>query len=421
MKKIAIVGAGQSGLQLGFELLNKGYHVTLYSDKDACEIFNSAAPPVPIQFYPSLGYEKELGIDFWKSEPATHIDGVRFDLYTTDGTKAFTIEAPLKIKAQTIDLRLKFSEWLNEFKRRGGNLIIEKGTIALLEEITVKNDAVFVATGKGELSQLFKKDEKKTVFDKPQRHLALFYAKNCQLNYMNDPTSGGSSYNIMEGVGELIMSPFLSKNKERIFYILFEAIPGGPMDFFDRNADAAGQLELTKKFLKDNYPPLFQMIKDASLAGKNEWVCGAVTPTVKCPVGVLPSGNVVMAMGDLLILNDPILAQGLNGASKFAHYIAERIVKSEDKKFDAEWITEVTEGYWQTAQYNNAITTSMLQGAAPHQQELLFAASQNPSIAADFVNGIGQAHVMYPWFGDPNEAKKYLDKKALNIVKEAAE
>lgn len=33
MKKIGIVGAGQAGLQLGFELLAKGYQVTLYSDK----------------------------------------------------------------------------------------------------------------------------------------------------------------------------------------------------------------------------------------------------------------------------------------------------------------------------------------------------------------------------------------------------
>ena len=35
MKRIAIVGAGQSGLQLAFTLLDHGYHVTLATNRDA--------------------------------------------------------------------------------------------------------------------------------------------------------------------------------------------------------------------------------------------------------------------------------------------------------------------------------------------------------------------------------------------------
>ncbi len=413
MRKIAIVGSGQSGLQLGFELLEKGYEVTLYSDKNAQEIFNGSAPPVPIQFSPSIGYEKDLKLDFWKDYKATHIDGVRFDLYVPGGIKAFTIESPLKVKAQTIDLRLKFSVWLDEFAKRGGKVIIEKGSVAFLEKITQEYDAVFVATGKGELANVFEKDESKCVFDKPQRHLALFYARNCALNYMDDPASGGSSYNIMQGVGELIMSPFLSKDKERVFYILLEVLPGGPMDFFDRNKPAAEQLAMSQQFMKENYPPLYEMIKNATLVDKDEWVCGAITPVVKKPVGKLPSGRVVMALGDMVILNDPILAQGLNGASKLAHHVAQAITQSKEGKFDTSWINKVFDSYWETAQYNNIMTASMLRGPVAHQQQLLFAASQNPAIAEDFVNGIGKAYTMYPWFGDPEEAQKYLKQHGM--------
>src|SRR5205807_1416426 len=38
MKGIAIIGAGQSGLQLGIGLLDAGYEVTLYSDRSADDI-----------------------------------------------------------------------------------------------------------------------------------------------------------------------------------------------------------------------------------------------------------------------------------------------------------------------------------------------------------------------------------------------
>lgn len=40
MRRIAIVGAGQSGLQLAFALLDQGYHVTLATNRDAEQIRN---------------------------------------------------------------------------------------------------------------------------------------------------------------------------------------------------------------------------------------------------------------------------------------------------------------------------------------------------------------------------------------------
>lgn len=411
MKRIAIVGAGQAGLQLGFELLHRGLAVTLYADKDADAVRNSAPPPVPIQFAPSLHYEAELGLNFWSAYPATHIEGVRFDLYGPDGSKVFTIQSALQVKGQTVDLRLKFSVWLDEFTRRGGNLVIREADVAVLEEAARTHDAVFVATGKGELARLFEKDAGKCLFDKPQRNIALFYARDCRLNYQDNAASGGS-FNIMQGLGELLMSPFLSKDKEKIFYVLLEAIPGSALDLLDKNGNAEAQYGKVKQFLAHHFPPLFAMIEDSTLVN-NEWLCASIIPCVKKPVGTLPSGKVVMAIGDLLILNDPLMAQGLNGASKMARYLGEKIADSENEAFTAGWIDRVFEGYWQTAQYNNLLTASMLQGPALHQQQLLFAASQNASIAEALVNGIGNAHTMWPWFGDAAEAGKFMREKGF--------
>jgi flavin-dependent dehydrogenase len=156
------------------------------------------------------------------------------------------------------------------------------------------------------------------------------------------------------------------------------------------------------------------MIKDSTLVN-NEWVCASITPYVKKPVGKLPSGKVVMAMGDLLILNDPIMAQGLNGASKLARYLSDKIADSRNETFTADWITNVFEEYWKTAQYNNLLTASMLKGPTLHQQQLLFAASQNVEIAKALVNGIGNAYTLWPWFGDATEAEKFMREKGFVI------
>ncbi|MGH7963668.1 MAG: oxidoreductase, partial [Candidatus Binatia bacterium] len=44
MRRIAIVGSGQGGLQLGIGLLAQGYHVTLYSDRTAEQWLNHSRP-----------------------------------------------------------------------------------------------------------------------------------------------------------------------------------------------------------------------------------------------------------------------------------------------------------------------------------------------------------------------------------------
>ncbi len=68
MRKIAIVGSGQAGLQLAFGLLRNGYAVTLYSDRTPEEVLNSRVPATAFIFDRGLSYERELGLNFWDEE-----------------------------------------------------------------------------------------------------------------------------------------------------------------------------------------------------------------------------------------------------------------------------------------------------------------------------------------------------------------
>ena len=47
MRKISLIGGGQCGLLLGFALLDKGYSVTLYTDRSAEQVLAEVASHLP--------------------------------------------------------------------------------------------------------------------------------------------------------------------------------------------------------------------------------------------------------------------------------------------------------------------------------------------------------------------------------------
>src|SRR5699024_12478747 len=69
MSAITIIGAGQSGLQLGLGLLQNGYEVTLITDRTPEEIYNGRIASSQCMFDTPLKYERQVGIDFWDDAP----------------------------------------------------------------------------------------------------------------------------------------------------------------------------------------------------------------------------------------------------------------------------------------------------------------------------------------------------------------
>ena len=64
MKRIAIVGAGQSGLQLALGLLGAGYEVTLHSDRSAQEIQDGYVMSSQCMFDSALEIERTLKLNY---------------------------------------------------------------------------------------------------------------------------------------------------------------------------------------------------------------------------------------------------------------------------------------------------------------------------------------------------------------------
>ncbi|HKP41781.1 styrene monooxygenase/indole monooxygenase family protein [Mycobacterium sp.] len=406
MRTITIVGAGQSGLHLGIGLLDAGYDVRIVSNRTPEQIYNGRILSSQIMFVSALAREAALGLDFWSKDCPT-VDGVEFSLPDGNGGKAISWASRLDLPAQSVDQRVKMPRWMAEFTSRGGRLDIQEVTIDDLEKYAKSSELVLVAAGKGDMAQLFERDAARSTFDAPQRALSLTYVTGMT------PTTPYStvSFNLIPGAGEYFVMPALTTTGP-CDIMAIAGLPGGPLDLFGGVTDAAQHFEIARKIVDTYVPWEAERCRDVQLTDNLGVLAGRLTPTVRKPIGVLPSGAPVLGLADVVVLNDPITGQGSNNASKCATSYLSSILEHGDRPFDTEFMTDTFERYWDYAKYAAAWTNSLLMQPPPHVVEILAAAGTSPRIARRFANGYDDPRDFFHWFMDPDAARSYLDELA---------
>src|SRR5581483_8247024 len=174
MRNITIVGAGQSGLQLGLGLLQKDYRVRLISNRTAEDFASGKVMSSQFMFGDALQAERDLGLNDWEKQ-CPYTDALGVAIAGPDGNKAVDWVYTLDKPGQAVDQRIKYPGWMKKFQERGGELVIRDAGIADLEDYARRSDLVIVASGKGEVSRLFERDGERSPFDQPMRALALTY------------------------------------------------------------------------------------------------------------------------------------------------------------------------------------------------------------------------------------------------------
>ena len=94
MRSIAIVGAGQAGLQLALGLQQHGYRVTLVSDRKPSEIWNGSVMSTQCMFHDALECERALDLQMWENE-CPPIEGIGLNIAGPDGQIALGWKARL--------------------------------------------------------------------------------------------------------------------------------------------------------------------------------------------------------------------------------------------------------------------------------------------------------------------------------------
>jgi len=403
MKNITIVGGGQSGLQLGIGLLQKGYGVKMIQDRNAEEIANGRVTSSQCQFDAALGLERALGINFWEAE-CPPVEGIAFAVPHPEGQgKVIDWSARLESVGQSIDQRVKMPRWLAEYERLGGKLVIAQADIAMLEMEAKSADLVIVASGKGDIGKLFVRDAERSPFDAPQRALALTYVHGM---VPRAPYSA-VSFNLIPGVGEYFVFPALTKSGP-CEIMVFEGVPNGPMDCWRDIKTPTEHLARSKEILDTYLPWEANRCQTIELTDDGGVLAGRFPPTVRKPVGTLPSGAKVLGLGDAVCLNDPITGQGANNAAKAAGVYLDAILRHGDQPFDAVWMEATFERFWEYAQWVVRWTNMMLLPPPPFVLDIMGSAQVLPGLAHRIANAFDDPRDFFPWFADPSAAQDYL-------------
>ena len=419
LMKVLVVGAGQGGLHLACSLARHGLDVTLVSSESPEKIASGRVRSTQVMFDPALQHERDERLDFW-GQRAPQIHGIGVSIGAPPVAPAHVPRdvpmvdwaARLDGYALSVDQRLKFPRWMEHLERSGGRVVIHPATVSDLQGYADMFDLVVVAAGKGELTEMFHQDLTRSPFTTPQRALSVAYVTGLEPR-QDGPSFPAVEYNVLPGLGELIVIPALTVPEDRptrCDILFFEALPGGPLDQFESGTKLTPQehLGLMLELMKQFAPWHHARTRGVELTDAGGVLAGRYTPSVSHPVGRLPNGRPVLGMGDVVVRNDPITAQGSNNATHCAQIYARSIVERAQAggPFDEEWMRATFNRFWD---YAGPVTqwTNVMLNPPPHVLDLMGAAGTFPEIAHRFVAGISDPTTL-DWFVDEDAAKTYL-------------
>lgn len=412
-RSVAIVGAGQAGLLLGCALLDKGHAVTMVTNRGAEDIWSGKVMSSQFIFDPALQIERDFGLDQWEKD-CPNTDGIGFSIPTPDGSgkKAIHWHARLNAPGQSVDQRVKMPGWMKEFVRRGGDLRFDDVGVPQLEALCAAHELVLLAGGKGDIVNLLGRDDSRSPVRQPMRQLALTYVTGMKRHDYYECVN----FNLIPGVGEYFVFPALTthgaSDTQACDIMVFEGVPGGPMDCWGEVKSPEQHLERSLEILKTFVPWEYERCRDCQLTDANGILAGRITPMVRNAVLTLPSGRKVFGMGDAVLVNDPITGQGSNNATKGARHYYDAILARGGAAFDEAWMRQTFDALYNGyAEKVVRWTNSLLFPPPDHIVKLLATAQHAPALASRIANGFNDPRDYAEYWFDAADAERLMQRE----------
>lgn len=410
MRKILIVGAGHAGLHLAHGLLTHGYDVTVITGQSSLEIRMGKCSISQLTFPTALEHEREHNLDFW-SALAPQIREQKLFFYPPGVPPQAIVGRTGRGNDYTVsvDRRVKMADWLEYFEDRGGKVVIHGVTVTDLDYFSRMFDLIVVAVGTGELGQLFDHDTSRFSGARP-RSIAQAYVHDVWPDA--DEAENINWGATMAEAGNAILMPILTQEGP-CYNLLMVDKKGGPMDAWPDRPGADEQLRRMKDLLRRYSPEMFERVKDAVLADGNSRLIEELTPQVRNPVGVLPSGGKVLGMADVVVTMDPFVMQSWNNSTRCAQAYLHSIVEHGDRPFDEDFLVGTFERFWEfglhNQQWSEMCSTWWDQGDMPtYIGDLLAATVKYREIADRWIQGWDYPPDYANWLLDPELASAYI-------------
>lgn len=325
-RKAAIIGAGQTGATAALGLLDKGFDVTVYSDRNQRSLREDVpATGTALIFGQAQRAEASLGLTSYL-EPGPTASGLSVRL--VDGTEpgrpeviAFDADFDGGTRSVAVDTRLKADDRLTQFQERGGRFVVEQVHPERLDGIAAEHDLTLVATGRSGLSSLFPVDASRTVYDRPQRRLLMLTVAGLGhgpdvFAHRGPAGAAHSAFSFITDQGEAWWGPYLHKDAGPSWSFLTWAKPGSDWERRYAEVDSAASAlravtDVHREYIDWDLPEVLSL--NVIEEDPHSWITGAVTQLVRHGVGHTASGHPVAALGDTAVAYDPIAGQGAQG------------------------------------------------------------------------------------------------------------
>ncbi|MEV0854639.1 styrene monooxygenase/indole monooxygenase family protein [Nocardia fluminea] len=347
-RSAAVIGAGQTGVTAALGLLDAGFTVTLYSDRDQRSLRDDVpATGTALEFGETQQAEAALGLDSFTGRAPRHT-GLSVRIAGPENAELIAFDSTFDgYVGVAVDTRLKADERLTAFLERGGDFVVGPVTVESLDTIAAANDLTLVATGRGGLADLFPIDQDRTVYDKPQRSLLTVTVTGLDFDpgvFAHRSPAGGahSLFSIFAEQGEAWWGPYLHKDAGPSWAFLGWARPGSDWETRFAAADSAeSALRIVKDLYRDYIDWDLPEVQATQVIAEDphSWLKGAVRPVVRAGVGRTSGGHPVAALGDTAVAYDPVAGQGAqSGLIQAQRLVAAAAV--HDGPFDEQWITD---------------------------------------------------------------------------------
>ncbi|ALG10398.1 styrene monooxygenase/indole monooxygenase family protein [Kibdelosporangium phytohabitans] len=408
MTSIGIVGAGIGGLHLALYLQQHDVPATLYAELTSQQRLAGRLPNTAVHWGPTREREHALGVNHW-DEQADDWCVRHVHFYGMFGARTMTFTGMNDVPGIGIDHRIYTSTLLEDFLARGGDVVYGAVMVGDLPALSDRHDLVVVSAGRGSMVELFERRSDGRPFTEPQRFICTGI-----FDGIAPQQPIGSSINVIPGSGELFQLPFLTFGGRKTA-LLTEIIPGGQLDELRTvryEQDPVRFNATVLRMLRTSFPHLAELV-DENIFGitrAEDVLQGAITPTARRGYAQLENGKWVMALGDVSLVNDPVLAQGANTASACAFLLGEAIL-ADNLVFDEMWCARAEARMWDYQRAAFEWTNHMLRTPLPgNATKLITTACGNPEVARSFINNYAAPQANWDILASDARTDAYLTR-----------
>ncbi|MEV2279199.1 styrene monooxygenase/indole monooxygenase family protein [Nocardiopsis sp. NPDC049922] len=425
-RRILIVGTGQSGLYLAHRLAAAGHDVRLVGASTAEEI-QAASPAITQMSMPSsFALEQQAGLlGFRWQEMAPRLHGVDLSL-RPPGTDPILISADWsRGPGLSVDRSVKIADWLAYYDsledtardRRGS--VTTAMTTEALDFLAERHayDLIVVATGNGELGHLFDRD--------PGRSAGAERRAYAQAFVYGAHEQGDRIRAVSCDQGEVFTIPVLTLEGVATS-VMMSARPGSDFDLIAELGtnedprrvsarDPERVWENMRAAMAKHVPDVADQCQGAELVPLtgSPTLLTHVDPVVRSPVGVLPSGGLVIGLADVVLGSDPVSCQGWANSTYHAELLYQAVGERGDRPFTREWMEDVHARFWDLYGQHSTAFSGMIRrfwagSLEPHYLQVAAAAHHHPQVAQRWVDAFDRPADFTHWLHDPLKAHAFL-------------